>query len=72
LKDFPRTVVDFQEMRRSAAQHQPDVESAIHGVFLVEEKIPVDFEEDEDPMVAEGAETSEEDPNDPEVKKKRE
>jgi len=45
LKDFPRTQDDFKEMRRSAAQHQPDVESAIHGVFLVEEKIPVDFEE---------------------------
>jgi len=51
LKDFPRTVEDFKEMRRSAAQHQPEVESAIQGVFLIEEKIPVDFEEDDDPMV---------------------
>ena len=43
---FPRTVDDFKELRRSAAEHQPELESAIHGVFLVEEKIPVDFEED--------------------------
>jgi len=37
LKDFPRTVDDFKELRRSAAQHQPEVESAIQGVFLIEE-----------------------------------
>jgi hypothetical protein len=37
-------------LRRSAAQHQPDVESAIHAAFLIEEKIPVDFEEDEEPI----------------------
>ena len=75
LKDFPKTVEDFRELRRSAAQHQPDVETAIHGVFLIEEKIPVDFEEEEDMMTVMAASTIEkqnEDPEDPEVKKKRE
>lgn len=76
MKDFPRTQDDFKEMRRSAAQHQPDVESAIHGVFLVEEKIPVDFEEDEEPLDGGNStpksESIREDPDDPEVKRKRE
>ena len=46
-------------MRRSAAEYQTEVESAIHAAFLIEEKIPVDFEEDDDPMVAENTDRSE-------------
>jgi hypothetical protein len=37
-------------LRRSAAQHQPEVETVIHATFLIEEKIPVDFEEEDEFM----------------------
>jgi hypothetical protein len=60
-------------MRRSAAQHQPEVETVIHGAFLIEEKIPVDFEEEDEFMPAQPMSTGgEEDPEDPEVKRKKE
>ena len=44
LKDFPSTAEDFKELRRSGAQHQPEIEVAIQGLFMVEEI----FERDED------------------------
>ena len=44
LKDFPRSADDFKELRRSGAQHQPEIEVALQGLFMVEE----DFKKDED------------------------
>lgn len=54
LKDFPRTVADFKEMRRSAAQHYPELDMAIHGTILIEELFERSY--DEEPEVIEGAE----------------
>ena len=50
LKDFPKTQEDFQELRRSGAQHQPDIEVAIHGVFMIEEDYKVAEVEDDAPI----------------------
>ena len=51
LKDFPRTADDFKELRRSGGQHQPDIEVAIHGVFMIEEDFKADLI-DEDTGIA--------------------
>ena len=51
LKDFPRTADDFKELRRSGAQHQPDIEVAIHGVFMIEEDYKI-AEVDDDTAIA--------------------
>ena len=50
LKDFPRDAMDFQEIRRSNAQHQPDVEVAIHGIFMIEEMFKRDADLDDGPI----------------------
>ena len=44
LKDFPRSADDFKELRRSGAQHMPEIEVALQGLFLIEEE----FRRDED------------------------
>ena len=46
LKDFPRSAEDFKELRRSGAQHQPEIEVAIQGLFMVEEQFTKDVDED--------------------------
>lgn len=38
LKDFPVEATDLKEMRRSAAQHMPELDIAVHATFLIEEK----------------------------------
>jgi hypothetical protein len=48
LKDFPRSAADFQELRRSGGQHQPEIEVAIHGAYLVEEEFKRDGDLDDD------------------------
>jgi len=47
LKDFPRNAQDFQELRRSGAQHQPDIEVAVQGVFMIEEMFKRDGDLDD-------------------------
>lgn len=37
LRDFPKTAADFKELRRSAAQHMPDIDIAVHSTVLIEE-----------------------------------
>lgn len=46
LKDFPKTAADFKEMRRSAAQHMPEIDLAIHGSILIEESFKRNYDED--------------------------
>lgn len=46
LKDFPKTAADFKEMRRSAAQHMPEVDIAIHAAILIEEKFKRNYDDD--------------------------
>ncbi len=46
LKDFPKTAADFKEMRRSAAQHLPEVDIAIHAAILIEEKFKRNYDDD--------------------------
>ena len=48
LKDFPSNAEDFKELRRSGAQHQPEIEVAIQGLFMVEELFQKDEDEDDD------------------------
>lgn len=52
LRDFPRNAADFRELRRSAAQHMPDVDIALHGVVLIEEDFKRNY--DEEPEAIEG------------------
>ena len=56
LKDFPRNAADFKELRRSAAQHLPEVDIALHAAILVEEKFKRNY--DEEPQVDPNAEIS--------------
>ena len=51
LRDFPKCALDLQEMRRSAAQHMPEVDIAMHAAFLIEERFKRNYDEDV-PMVA--------------------
>jgi len=51
LKDFPKTQADFKEMRRSAAQHMPEMDIAIHAALMIEEQFVPD-QDDEDTGVA--------------------
>ena len=37
LKDFPKTASDFKELRRSAAQHMPEIDLAINAGIMIEE-----------------------------------
>jgi len=37
LKDFPKTQADFKEMRRSAGQHMPEIDVAVHCALMIEE-----------------------------------
>lgn len=46
LKDFPKTAADFKEMRRSAAQHMPEIDMAIHASILIEESFKRNYDED--------------------------
>ena len=46
LKDFPRTANDFKEIRRSAGQHMPEVDIAIHAAFMIEEQQIINYEEE--------------------------
>jgi hypothetical protein len=46
LRDFPRNAADFKELRRSAAQHTPEVDIALHGVILIEEKFKRNYDEE--------------------------
>ena len=50
LKDFPKTADDFKELRRSGAQHQPELEVAIHGCFMIEEDYKIAEVEDDAPI----------------------
>lgn len=56
LKDFPRNAADFKELRRSAAQHLPEVDIALHAAILIEEKFKRNY--DEEPQVDPNAEIS--------------
>jgi hypothetical protein len=56
LRDFPRNASDFKEIRRSAAQHTPEVDIALHGAILIEEKFKRNY--DEEPQVDPNAEIS--------------
>ena len=49
LKDFPVTQADLQEMRRSAAQHMPEADIAIHTAIFIEEQFKIDYDELEAP-----------------------
>ena len=59
LKDFPKTASDFKEMRRSAAQHMPEIDVSIHAGILIEENFKIDYD-DEEPPSNNGRELSEE------------
>jgi len=48
LKDFPKTAADFKEMRRSAAQHLPDIELAVHCTVLIEEDFKRNYDDIDD------------------------
>lgn len=48
LKDFPKTAADFKEMRRSAAQHLPDIELAVHSTVLIEEDFKRNYDDIDD------------------------
>ena len=48
LKDFPKSADDFKELRRSGAQHQPEIEVALQGLFMVEEEFKKDDDDEED------------------------
>ena len=48
LKDFPKTADDFRELRRSGAQHQPEIEVALEGLFMVEEEFLKDDDDEDD------------------------
>lgn len=52
LKDFPKTAADFKEMRRSAAQHMPEIDLAIHSSILIEESFKRNFDEDNEVAAA--------------------
>jgi uncharacterized protein HemY len=45
LKDFPKNAADFKELRRSAAQHMPEIDIAIHATILIEEKFKRNYDE---------------------------
>ena len=38
--------LDFKEMRRSAAQHMPEADIALHATFLIEERFKRNYDED--------------------------
>ena len=59
LKDFPSNAADFKELRRSAAQHMPEVDMAIHASILIEEKFKRNYDEAE-PVAGANAEISQE------------
>lgn len=48
LKDFPKTASDFKELRRSAAQHMPEVDLAVHAAVLIEEKFKRNYDDIDD------------------------
>ncbi len=48
LKDFPKTSADLKEIRRSAAQHMPEIDLAIHASILIEEKFKRNYDDTED------------------------
>ena len=48
LKDFPKSADDFKELRRSGAQHQPEIEVALQGLFMIEEDFKRDDDDEED------------------------
>jgi uncharacterized protein HemY len=48
LKDFPKTRSDLKEMRKSAAQHMPEIDLAVHASILIEEKFKRNYDETED------------------------
>jgi hypothetical protein len=48
LKDFPKTSSDLREMRKSAAQHMPEIDLAVHASILIEEKFKRNYDETED------------------------
>lgn len=58
LKDFPKTAADLREMKRSAAQHMPDLDLGIHAALLIEERFKRNY--DEEPEVDPNAEVTEE------------
>ena len=58
MKDFPKTAADFKELRRSAAQHYPEIDMAVHSTILIEEDFVRNY--DEEPEVIEGTEITEE------------
>lgn len=45
LKDFPKNAADFKELRRSAAQHMPEVDIAVHAAVLIEESFKRNYDE---------------------------
>lgn len=47
LKDFPTCAADFKELRRSAAQHMPECDIAVHATILIEEKFKRNYDEAE-------------------------
>lgn len=56
LRDFPKNAADFKELRRSAAQHMPEVDIAMHGCILIEEKFKMNY--DEEPEIQENREVT--------------
>ena len=48
LKDFPVSAEDFKELRRSGAQHQPELEVSVHGLFLIEENFVKDVDDEDE------------------------
>ncbi len=58
LKDFPKSAADFRELRRSASQHMPEVDVAIHAAFMLEEHQVINYEEEAKPAEAPGQETT--------------
>lgn len=59
LKDFPTNVGDLKELRRSAAQHMPEIDIAIHASILIEEKFKRNYDET-DPVAGANVEISQE------------
>jgi len=58
LKDFPKNAADFKELRRSAAQHIPEIDIAIHASILIEEKFKRNYDEEAEVVGGENREIS--------------
>ncbi len=58
LKDFPKSAADFKEMRRSAAQHMPEIDLAIHASILIEESFKRNYDEESEVVGTEREEIS--------------